>query len=330
MTDLRHRLDSILGNAPAPPDDLDHIVAAGRRAVRRRTALTGAAGTAGVAALTAAVVVPIVAVSRHNSPTGIPAGGQPTAKTSPPSQHCKIVLVRRSGKGGPLTDPRQLKLKLAKLQEEGRLKSIKLANGKVVAVRTCSVSTLGPHDATPTPTPTGSPTPIAPPAPRYHYTDSPTKISQGFADELNSQLDNWGLTVVYQRPFAQETSKLESGHPRYFDGNDDVRVSGKLADVGVQVTHAVTEQVPFDAPCTAPRCVQTTLPDGSGEQVSRIHAGTGGGTVIVVEVHRPNGLVVEAQQSNYGFGPDATRARGTQPLTMEQLTSLAEDPAFTF
>jgi hypothetical protein len=52
--------------------------------------------------------------------------------------------------------------------------------------------------------------------------------------------------------------------------------------------------------------------------------------VISVEVHHPNGLVVEAQQANYAFGPEATRSNGHQPLTLARLKSLAEDPAFSF
>jgi hypothetical protein len=65
-------------------------------------------------------------------------------------------------------------------------------------------------------------------------------------------------------------------------------------------------------------------------QTSTIHAGTGGGTIDVLEIHHENGLVVEAQQANYAFGPEATRARSSLPITAAQLTSLAEDPAFTF
>jgi hypothetical protein len=52
--------------------------------------------------------------------------------------------------------------------------------------------------------------------------------------------------------------------------------------------------------------------------------------VISVEIHRPTGLVVEAQQANYGFGPEATKARSRQPLTLAQLRDLAEDAAFSF
>jgi hypothetical protein len=52
--------------------------------------------------------------------------------------------------------------------------------------------------------------------------------------------------------------------------------------------------------------------------------------VIAVEIHHPDGLVVEAQEANYGFGPEATKARSSQPLTIDQLTALAMDPAWTF
>jgi hypothetical protein len=41
--------------------------------------------------------------------------------------------------------------------------------------------------------------------------------------------------------------------------------------------------------------------------------------------------VIQAQQSNYGFGPNApVHQYGDQPLTLDQLTAIAEDPAFTF
>jgi hypothetical protein len=71
------------------------------------------------------------------------------------------------------------------------------------------------------------------------------------------------------------------------------------------------------------------LPNGSVVRTSQVKSG-GGGIVIVVEVHRPNGLEVQAQMSNYPFGPEATTARSVQPLTTEQLTALALDPAFRF
>ena len=72
------------------------------------------------------------------------------------------------------------------------------------------------------------------------------------------------------------------------------------------------------------------MQNGSVMQTSRVHPG-GGGEILVVEVHHPDGLIVEAQEANYAFGPEATRARtNEQPLTTDQLTQLAEDPAFTF
>jgi hypothetical protein len=56
-----------------------------------------------------------------------------------------------------------------------------------------------------------------------------------------------------------------------------------------------------------------------------------GDTVITAEVHRPDGTVVQAQMSNYPFGPDAgTQTHGDQPLTLDQLVSLAEDEHFAF
>jgi hypothetical protein len=53
--------------------------------------------------------------------------------------------------------------------------------------------------------------------------------------------------------------------------------------------------------------------------------------VLTAEVHRPDGVIVQAQESNYPFGPGAgTQAHGDQPLSLDQLVSLAEDPHFTF
>jgi hypothetical protein len=198
----------------------------------------------------------------------------------------------------------------------------------MIGLSTCSKADRTQSTTTPAPTPT--PTPTKPPAPRYHYTEQPGHIADRLGAHLTDRVRNWGFTIVYTRPFAQETSQLEKGHPRYYDGNTDVQVKGGPADVGVQVTHAVTTQVGLSGKCSPPMCEQTTLPDGSTERTQRIHSGSGGAMVISVEIHRPNGLVVEAQQSNYAFGPEATRSRSHQPLTLAQLKDLAEDPAFSF
>ena len=104
--------------------------------------------------------------------------------------------------------------------------------------------------------------------------------------------------------------------------------SGK-GDIGVQVTHQVTTQVPFDGTCNPPDCVETTLSDGSVLRTDRVDPG--GGMILTAEVHRPDGVIVQAQESNYGFGPNApVKQYGDQPLTLDQLTALAEDQAFTF
>jgi hypothetical protein len=175
--------------------------------------------------------------------------------------------------------------------------------------------------------PTSTPTPAGPP---YRYSADPRTIAEGFAAELHKRVTDVGLSIIYSRPFAQESSTLEKGHPSYYDGNVDVQLSDGPADIGVQVTHAVTTQVPFDGSCAAPQCTETTLPDGSVMRVSHVGPG-GGGQISTVEIHHTDGLVVEAQEANYAFGPEATRARTKeQPLTIDQLTALAEDAAFSF
>ncbi|MGN6475196.1 MAG: hypothetical protein ACTHK4_16310, partial [Mycobacteriales bacterium] len=176
------------------------------------------------------------------------------------------------------------------------------------------------------------PTPTTPPQPSYHYSGDPQTIADGFTRELSTKVKEWGLTIVYTRPFGQESAKVDSGHPTYYDGNVDVQLSDGPADIGVQVTHETTELVPFDGACDPSSCTKSTLSDGSQMETSTVDKGpAGNGTIIVVEIHHPDGLVVEAQESNYAFGPEATRARTKeQPLTVDQLTQLAEDPAFTF
>src|SRR4051812_26673199 len=321
MTDLRDRLDSILGDEPAHPDNLAHIIAAGRRARRRRNALTGAAGTAGVAALTAAVV-PVIASGSNSGQQSAKVTVQATA--SPPRCHT-FHFIDSAGHPSRAAAVHRARQELRK-KTAGPLYRFH-ASGGVVGLSTCSKSARAKEQPTATPTASPTPTETLPP---YHYTESPGHISARLGAHLAHRLRTWGFAIVYRRTFTQETTKLQKGHPRYFDGNDDVRVAGKLTDVGLQVTHGATRQVPFSGPCSAPQCVQTTLPDGSVQRIARTHAGTGGGTVVTVEIHHPDGLEVVAQQSNCAFGPEATRARSRQPLTMAQLKSLAADPSFVF
>jgi hypothetical protein len=171
-----------------------------------------------------------------------------------------------------------------------------------------------------------------PPAgPRYQYTEDPQAIAARLGDHLHSRVEDFGLTISYTRPFAQESTKMESGHPAYYDGNVDVREANGYGDIGVQVIHKTTQQVSFTGDCkAADNCAETTLPDGSVLRTGEVNAGPGD-TVITAEVHRTDGVVVQAQMSNYPFGPDAgTQDHGDQPLVLKQLISLAQDPDFTF
>jgi hypothetical protein len=166
--------------------------------------------------------------------------------------------------------------------------------------------------------------------PRYSYTEAPTDISSRLGSRLAHDVTADDLNIVFSRPFAQETSALENGHPSYYDGNVDVSLSGgNQGDIGVQVSHEVTTQVPFDGECNPPHCVETTLADGSVLRTDQVDPGSG--LILTAEVHRPDGVVVQAQESNYGFGPNApVHTYGDQPLTLDQLTAIAEDASFTF
>ncbi|HWA66892.1 MAG TPA: hypothetical protein VG899_11045 [Mycobacteriales bacterium] len=67
MTDLNERFARMIEDEPAAPQNLDGIVAGGRRALRRRTTVTAVAGALGTAAIATAVAVP-VAASAHSTP----------------------------------------------------------------------------------------------------------------------------------------------------------------------------------------------------------------------------------------------------------------------
>jgi hypothetical protein len=323
MTDLNERLAAMLENEPAAPNDIDRLLTHGRRALRRRTALTAVAGTAGTAAITAAVVVPIATAGQGGSTDTVSVGAQPPANDS---DRCELYY---GGSGGQ----KATKVRLAKAMERAQAHA---KPGYQIGRIVTKHGVTGFEMCPPGVNPAGSPQPTSPPDPTatmppYHYDADPQTIADGFTSELGKQVKKLGFAIVYSRPFAQESSKVEDGHPSYFDGNVDVQLPDGPADVGVQVTHQVTEQVPFTGECNAPDCTQTTLGDGSVMQISHIDAGSGGAEIITVEIHCPDGVVVQAQESNYAFGPEATKARTkNQPLTIDQLTALARDPAWTF
>jgi hypothetical protein len=319
MTDLRDRLVELLGDEPPAPHDIDRIVVAGRRARRRRNAALAAAGTFGAAGLTAAVVIPVmsaggneasvsVAVQPTPTPTPTPTAGQCYLISAPP-QAAKRDLTRllHSGKVGAKADVTQLPSR---------------KHGNSTLLQVCSQGAA----------PQGSSDDQQPPAgPPYRYTEKPDAIATRLGAHLRDQVTGLGLDITYTRPFAQESSNLDKGHPSYFDGNVDVHEASGYADIGVQVTHETTEPVPFTGDCTPDsHCEETKLPDGSVLRTGQVKAGRGD-VVLTAEVHRPDGVVVQAQESNYPFGPQAgSQPHGDQPLTLDQLVSLAEDPDFTF
>ncbi|HWB67999.1 MAG TPA: hypothetical protein VG708_14345 [Mycobacteriales bacterium] len=309
MTDIKDRLTALLYDEPTAPDDVDAIVSRGRRALRRRTTITAAAGTAGAAALTAAVVVPITATAGH----GNRSESVSVASSGTPGRHCRTITTHEAKRlhlGGVVTHGKQYYIHRGP------------AHAKAFAVCGRAAAALK-----------ANPGPTTPPADAYHYTEAPQQIAIRLGEHLTKRVEGLGFTITYTRPFAQESSSLESGHPSYYDGNVDVREADGYADIGVQVTHKVTTQVKFTGACNADgpaKCVETTLPDGSVLRTGEVHAGAGS-LILTAEVHRPDGTVVQAQESNYAFGPDAaTEPHGSQPLTLDQLTALAEDAQFSF
>jgi hypothetical protein len=325
MTDLNERLAAMLDGEPDAPNDLERVVRGGRRALRRRNTLTAVAGTAGTAAVTAAIVVPIAGSEGHSS--GSPNTITVLASTTPvPSPPCKAYFIKVTPGERKIKEPTE-KLMKEYAKHQGptgySVKSFSIHKGGA-EVLACPPGAIV-HNGQPV-----KPTAPTPTTPSYTYSADPQTLADRFAAELHKQVTDLGFTIIYGRPFAQETSTLDSGHPTYYDGNVDVQLPGGPADIGVQVTHETTGLVPFDSDCNPSDCTRTKLPDGSIEQISHIDAGAGGAEVIAVAIHHPDGLVVEAQGANYAFGPEATKARSSQPLTIDQLTALAADPAFAF
>jgi hypothetical protein len=316
MTDLKDQLDALCADEPPMPHDLDRVVVLGQRAVRRRRVWAGTAATVGVAGVTAAIILPF---AMDSGPDQVTVGGQPKPTAPTATEHCKLYFVR----GGH--NVQQALATFRKRHAGGTVR-------RVHSGHDAKVLELCPPGAAPAGDVTGGSEGAAVPAgPPYHYTEAPEAIAARLGDHLDKRVNGFDLTIVYTRPFAQESSTLDHGRPTYFGGNVDVRESDGYGDIGVQVTHEVTEQVPFTGPCeSASGCEQTTLPDGSVLRTDRVHAGPGS-VLLTAEVHRPDGVVVAAQESNYAFGPDAgSEPHGSQPLSLDKLTSLAEDAAFTF
>lgn len=319
MTDLKNRLALLLTGEPEAPDDIDRIVGAGRRARRRRQAALTVAGTAGAAGLTAAVVVPILAGNGGHEPS-VSLATRPTPTPSASPGRC--YLISAPPKAAKLTLQRFIAS--GKVGERAQVKQLRKQGGGRTILEVC------PQGAS-VPKPGGGETAQPPAGPPYRYTEDPQAVAGRLGTHLHDRVTSFGLTITYTRPFAQESTQMDSGHPSYFDGNVDVHEASGYADIGVQVTHQTTQQVPFDGDCNAAdHCVRTKLADGSVLQTGQVKAGRGD-YLLTAEVHRPDGVVVQAQESNYPFGPDAgAQPHGGQPLTLDQLVSLAQDGAFTF
>jgi hypothetical protein len=323
MTDLTDQLGRLLDNEPESPYDIDHIVRRGRRARRRRTVAVAAAGTLGAAGLTAAVVIPVVALGGDEE--SVRLGVQPSPIPSPTTGTGKCYFIAAPPKAA-IHELARL-IRSGKVGERPSVTTVK--NGKQAdrtLLEVCSQGTSPPnprqHKDQTGQLPAGTP---------YDYTEEPEHIASRLRDHLHDRVSGFDLSITYTRPFSQETSNLDNGHPSYFAGNVDVHAGNGYGDIGVQVTHATTEFVPFTGDCTAAEhCTQTRLADGSVLRTGQVKAGQDG-AILTAEVHRADGVIVQAQESNYPFGPDAgSQPHGDQPLTLNQLVTLAADEAFTF
>ncbi|MDQ1696818.1 MAG: hypothetical protein QOJ03_2171 [Frankiaceae bacterium] len=323
MIDLTDQLARLLDNEPEAPYDIDHIVRSGRRARRRLNVALAAAGTVGAAGLTAAVLVPVVAAGGNEGSVSL--GVQPSPSPSPSARTGKCYLIS--------SPPKAAKHDVARLIKSGRV-------GKRPSVTTVKSGRTGDRTVAEVCSQGTSPTDSrqdkqqnaqAPAGPPYDYTEAPEAIASRLGAHLHDRVTGFGLSITFTRPFSQESSNLEGGRPSYFGGNVDVHEPNGYGDIGVQVMHAVAELVPFTGDCTAAQqCTETKLPDGSVLRTGQVKAGQGD-VVLTAELHRPDGVVVQAQESNYPFGPDAgSQPHGDQPLSLDQLVTLAEDVAFTF
>lgn len=319
MTDLKDQLAGLFGDEPPQPDDLDRIVSAGRRARRRRNAALATAGTVGAAGLTAAVVIPVLASAGSGESVQVGVRPSPTPTPSPSSSAGTCYVMTAPGNKHRVLD--RLLERADKIGKVTSIRKVPTVKGHRTVVMVCT------YGAKPDqPQAQDNEPPAGPP---YKYDEEPEAIASRLGAHMRDRVTGFGLSISYTRPFAQETSSLDGGHPSYFGGNVDVHEENGYGDIGVQVIHESTEQVPFTDDCTG-HCEETTLPDGSVLRTDQVNAGRGD-LVLTAEVHRPDGVVVQAQQSNYPFGPDAgSQPHGDQPLTLDQLVSLAKDSAFTF
>ncbi|HEX3900930.1 MAG TPA: hypothetical protein VHW74_17400 [Mycobacteriales bacterium] len=139
MTDLNDRLAEMLDAEPLAPFDLDRVVNAGRRSLRRRATLTAVAGTAGTAAVTAAIAIPVATAG--SGPRGSGASSVKVnlmaSPSASPKPRCELLVSKPGqGKGTVKIHVRQIKKQLGK-SKRYTVHSYKKVGGTVVEV--CAV-----------------------------------------------------------------------------------------------------------------------------------------------------------------------------------------------
>jgi hypothetical protein len=137
MTDLNDRLAAMLDAEPTAPFDLDRVVNAGRRSLRRRATLTAVAGTAGTAAVTAAIAIPVAtaggSTGSDTSSVNVRLLASPSA--APPKPRCELLISKPgSGRGAVKVHVRQVKKRIGKPGDRYSVHRYKKVGGTVVEV----------------------------------------------------------------------------------------------------------------------------------------------------------------------------------------------------
>jgi hypothetical protein len=140
MTDLGDRLAAMLDSEPPAPFDLDRVVDAGRRSLRRRTTLTAVAGTAGTAAVTAAIAIPLATSgsSARGSDTSSVKVNLMASPSASPKPSCELLISKPgAGRGTVKIHVRQVKKRIGKPGDRYTVHRYNKVGGTVVEV--CAV-----------------------------------------------------------------------------------------------------------------------------------------------------------------------------------------------
>jgi len=363
--ELREGLRAAVADEPALSFDPDALMVRAQREIKRRRALFGA-GTATVAVAVAAVAVPTMLGSPRGggNPAGS-GGGWPAdgcaSGSVPPSP---TVWYRPSdGPGpsfpyspsGPSEPPMPTELTVPSEPPSASFKVVVPSSG---AVPTFVPVPSGPRPTEP-PEPSASPCPpssVPPPS----SSGPPTASGSASANQPQSDFP-WPPPDAKQRHYtaAQLTARgaemrahLTTDFGRTVSGATDVSVeefggesTGAVADGqnylnsftgyarnGVHSAVAVAVFSPGDGPspsqaCSEGSCSVQQLTAGDRLVITKIDAGNGA-EIVTVTHYRTDGAVVAV--SGYNYDPTAKTAMQPQPsmpVTIDQLTKLATDPA---